>query len=338
VPETCRLFDIDQRAGTDTLMISESADFKESVQRKLAAIMSADVVGYSRLMGLDEAKTLKRLSELRRAVDGLIEQRGGRVAGTAGDSVLAEFPSVVEAAACALEVQQASTAMNASYPDGNKMLLRIGLNVGDVIVQDDTIFGDGVNVAARLQGMAQPGGICISQLARDHLLDKATYAFEDLGFLSLKNIIRPVQAFTLRSGSNDRERDEPPQSPRVAEAGPTEIAFWESIQRSTSLAEYEAYLKQYPQGLFSAIARTRLTDLQTATDLFSEEALKVELLFWESVKDSANADLFQAYLERFPEGQFADLAKVAREECLSAQPVPTLDDSRRIAKLVWSLP
>lgn len=81
-----------------------------------------------------------------------------------------------------------------------------------------------------------------------------------------------------------------------------------------------------------------MTDLQTATDLFSEEALKVELLFWESVKDSANADLFQAYLERFPEGQFADLAKVAREECLSAQPVPTLDDSRRIAKLVWSLP
>jgi len=318
-------------------MASGSVESGESVQRKLAAIMSADVVGYSRLMGLDEAETLKRLSELRRAVDGLIEQRGGRIAGTAGDSVLAEFPSVVEAAACAVEVQQACTALNASYSNDKKMLLRIGLNVGDVIVQDDTVFGDGVNVAARLQGMARPGGICISQLARDHLADKATYAFEDLGFLSLKNIIRPVQAFTLRSDPSNRASDLS-RSPRpVAEAGPTEIAFWESIQKSTSPAEYEAYLKQYPDGLFSAIARTRLTELQNAADLPSEEALKVELLFWESVKDSSNADLFQVYLDRFPDGQFADLAKLAREQCLSAQPVPTLEDSRRIAKLVWSL-
>jgi class 3 adenylate cyclase len=187
--------------------MSEFFGSDEAVQRKLAAIMSADVVGYSRLMGLDEARTLRRLSELRHAVDGVIEQRGGRIAGTAGDSVLAEFPSVVEAAACAVEVQQASVAVNAPYTDDKKMLLRIGLNVGDVIVQDETIFGDGVNVAARLQGMAQPGGICISQVARDHLLDKATYAFEDLGLVSLKNIIRPVQAFTLRSELSNSAND-----------------------------------------------------------------------------------------------------------------------------------
>jgi adenylate cyclase len=318
-------------------MFSEIAEAEETVQRKLAAIMSADVVGYSRLMGLDEAETLKRLSELRRAVDGLIEQRGGRIAGTAGDSVLAEFPSVVEAAACAVEVQQACTAVNASYPDDKKMLLRIGLNVGDVIVQDDTIFGDGVNVVARLQALARPGGICISQLARDHLLDKATYAFEDLGLLSLKNIIRPVQAFTLRSDPSNTDSDMRRLPKAVNEAGPTEIAFWESIQKSTSPAEYEAYLKQYPDGLFSAIATTRLLELQEAADLPSEEALKVELLFWESVKDGANVELFQAYLDKFPDGQFAELAKVAIEEILAAQPVPSLDDSRRIAKLVWQL-
>jgi adenylate cyclase len=318
-------------------MFSELEEPSETVQRKLAAIMSADVVGYSRLMGLDEAETLKRLSELRRAVEGLIEQRGGRIAGTAGDSVLAEFPSVVEAAACAVEVQQACTAVNASYVNDRKMLLRIGLNVGDVIVQDDTIFGDGVNVAARLQGMAPPGGICISQLARDHLLDKGAYEFEDLGFLSLKNIIRPVQAFTLRSDASNRVSESSRPRP-VPEAGPTEIAFWESIQRSTNAAEYEAYLKQYPDGLFHAIAATRLAELQKTADLPSEEALKVELLFWESVKDSFNLELFQAYLDKFPEGQFADLAKVAIEEILAAQPVPSLDDSRRIAKLVTQLP
>jgi adenylate cyclase len=309
----------------------------EPVQRKLAAIMSADVVGYSRLMGMDEAETLSRLSELRRVVDGLIEQRGGRIAGTAGDSVLAEFPSVVESAACAVEVQQASHALNAPYPDDRKMLLRIGLNVGDVIVQDDTIFGDGVNVAARLQAMAQPAGICISRLARDHLLDKASYAFEDLGVLSLKNIIRPVQAFVLRSEANSAASDADRSPPAVKEAGPTEIAFWESIQRSTSASEYEAYLAQYPDGRFSAIARMRLADFAAIRDLSAEEALKVDLLFWESVKDSSNPDLYQAYLQKFPDGQFVSLAKASWEQCLSAEPVPALAESRRIARLVGQL-
>ena len=130
--------------------MNDDADTNEPVERKLAAIMSADVAGYSRLMGLDEAETLRRLSDLRKVVDTLIEQRGGRIAGTGGDSVLAEFPSVVEAAACAVEIQQANESLNATYKEDKKMLLRVGLNVGDVIVQDDTIFGDGVNVAARL--------------------------------------------------------------------------------------------------------------------------------------------------------------------------------------------
>ena len=194
--------------------MNDEGDIDEPVQRKLAAIMSADVVGYSRLMGLDEAETLRRLSDLRKVVDTLIEQRGGRIAGTGGDSVLAEFPSVVEAAACAVEIQQANGALNATHSEDRKMLLRVGLNVGDVIVQDDTIFGDGVNVAARLEAMAPAGGICISQLARDHLQDKATYTFEDLGALSLKNIARPVQAFALIHDA-DSTQNEPAGSEKI---------------------------------------------------------------------------------------------------------------------------
>jgi adenylate cyclase len=288
--------------------MNDDGDIDDPVQRKLAAIMSADVVGYSRLMGLDEAETLRRLSDLRKVVDTLIEQRGGRIAGTGGDSVLAEFPSVVEAAACAVEIQQANGALNATHSEDTRMLLRVGLNVGDVIVQDDTIFGDGVNVAARLEAMAPAGGICISQLARDHLQDKATYTFEDLGALSLKNIARPVQAFALIHDA-DSTQNEPAGSERnLDDASPTEIAFWESIQESTGREEYASYLEQYPTGSFSAVAKARLADLEIAPELSAEEALKVELLFWESVKDSSDPAPFQAYLDKYPEGQFADLA------------------------------
>jgi adenylate cyclase len=286
--------------------MNDDADTDEPVERKLAAILSADVAGYSRLMGLDEAETLRRLSDLRKVVDTLIEQRGGRIAGRGGDSVLAEFPSVVEAAACAVEIQQANESLNATYKEDRKMLLRVGLNVGDVIVQDDTIFGDGVNVAARLQAMAPTGGICISLLARDHLQDKATYTFEDLGALSLKNIARPVQAFTLIH--DPAGQNETTQSKHLDEATPTEISFWESIQESTGSEEYEAYLKQYPEGRFSAVAKARLTDRETTPELPAEEALKVELLFWESVKDSSDPEPFQAYLDKYPQGQFVDLA------------------------------
>ena len=228
-------------------------DRGRDIERKLAAIMSADVVGYSRLMELDEAETLRRLSELRTTIDKLIEQRGGRVASAAGDSLLADFPSVIEAAACTIEVQQAADALNESYGSDQKMLLRIGLNVGDVIEQDDTIFGDGVNVAARLQALAPVGGICISQLARDHLENKESYQFEELGFLSLKNIARPVQAFNLVLRDRAAQSLSQGQSGNVTSA---EIAFWEGISESANGEEYLAYLEKYPNGHFSVVARS----------------------------------------------------------------------------------
>jgi adenylate cyclase len=279
----------------------------QDIERKLAAIMSADVVGYSRLMELDEAETLRRLSELRTAIDKLIEQRGGRVAGAAGDSLLAEFPSVIEAAACTIEVQQATGALNESYVSDQKMLLRIGLNVGDVIEQNNTIFGDGVNVAVRLQALAPVGGICISHLARDHLEDKESYQFEELGFLSLKNITRPIQAFNLFPRDRAAQSLSQGQSGSVTSA---EIAFWEAISESSESEEYFAYLEKYPNGHFSAVARSRLARLDEPSPSIEDE-LKIELAFWESVRESSDPMFIQAYIEKFPKGQFVELARLA---------------------------
>jgi adenylate cyclase len=134
-----------------------------SRKRKLAAILHADVVGFSRLMGEDEAGTHQALSKLRRAVDPLITTHGGRIVGTAGDSLLADFPSVVDALNCAVEMQRTSRAINDLISLERRLELRIGVNLGDVIVDGDDIFGDGVNIAARLEALAQPGTVCVSQ-------------------------------------------------------------------------------------------------------------------------------------------------------------------------------
>jgi class 3 adenylate cyclase len=138
-----------------------------SRKRKLAAIMHADVVGFSRLMGEDEAGTHQALSKLRRAVDPLITAHGGRIVGTAGDSLLADFSSVVDALGCAVEMQRAVRTINDPVPPERRLELRIGVNLGDVIVDGDDIFGDGVNIAARLEALAQPGTVCISQTVYD---------------------------------------------------------------------------------------------------------------------------------------------------------------------------
>src|SRR5215510_12477896 len=143
--------------------------------RKLAAILHADVAGFSRLMGLDEAGTHRVLGDLRRAVDPLIASHGGRIVGTAGDSLLADFSSVVDALNCAVEIQLAARAINDPTPPDRRLELRIGVNLGDVIVAGGDIFGDGVNIAARLEGLAAPGGICVSGTVRDHIGDRIPY-------------------------------------------------------------------------------------------------------------------------------------------------------------------
>jgi len=167
--------------------------------RRLAAILAADVAGYSRLMGEDEEGTHARLqAHLRELVDPKIAEHRGRIVKNTGDGLLAEFPSVVDAVRCAAEVQRGVLDREPGLPDERRIRFRIGINLGDVIVEGDDIFGDGVNVAARLEALAEPGGICISRMVRDQVRDKLPYALEDLGEQSVKNIARPVRVYSLR--------------------------------------------------------------------------------------------------------------------------------------------
>ena len=167
--------------------------------RRLAAIFAADVAGYSRLMGADEEGTHERLkAHLRELVHPKIEEHSGRIVKNTGDGFLAEFPSVVAAVRSAAEVQRAMTDRNAETPEDKRITFRVGINLGDVIAELDDIYGDGVNVAARLEALAEPGGICVSRVVRDQIRDKLPYPFEDLGEQSVKNIARSVRVFALR--------------------------------------------------------------------------------------------------------------------------------------------
>src|SRR5271155_3948903 len=161
----------------------------ERVERRLAAILAADIAGYSRLMGQDEAGTLARLKALRRElIDPKIAEHKGRIVKTTGDGILIVFPSVVEAVACAVAVQRGMPEHNAQIPEDKRIIFRVGIHQGDIIVEDDDIFGDGVNVAARLEGLAEPGGICVSARVQEDSAGRIDCAFRDLGDQQLKNI------------------------------------------------------------------------------------------------------------------------------------------------------
>ena len=162
-----------------------------TVERKLAAIFAADVEGYSRLMGQDEVGTLRTLTAYREIIDRLIASHRGRIFNTAGDSLVADFASAVDAVQCAVAVQDAMAKENAERPAGEQMRFRIGIHVGDVMVQGGNLLGDAVNIAARLEALAKAGGICISRVVRDQIRDKLPYRFEDIGEQSVKNITRP---------------------------------------------------------------------------------------------------------------------------------------------------
>ncbi len=167
------------------------------MERKLTAILCADVYGYSRLMGENEEATLRTLSSYREVIDSLIKQHRGRFVNSAGDSVLAEFASVVNAVQCAVEIQTTLKAENANTPPERRMEFRIGVNLGDVMVDGEQIYGDGVNVAARLESLADPGGICVSGTVCEHLGNRLALSYEDLGEQSVKNIAKPVRVFRV---------------------------------------------------------------------------------------------------------------------------------------------
>ncbi len=188
---------------------------KHGTKRRLAAILSADVAGYSRLMGKDEVGTHHTLNARRRVTDRLIAEHDGRIVNTAGDSILAEFPSAVEAVICAVEIQRLLTEQNAGLPEDRRMRFRIGINVGDVIVDGTNVFGDGVNIAARLQAIAEPGGICVSSSVHEQVKNKLDFAFRSLGPQKVKNIAERVRAFSITAASHRQ----PYSSPRKARSG-----------------------------------------------------------------------------------------------------------------------
>ena len=170
---------------------------EKGFKRKLAAILSADVKGYSRLMGEDEEATVRTITVYREVMTTLIQQHNGKVLDSPGDNLLAEFPSVVDAVQSAVAVQKEIKTRNDELPENRRMQFRIGINLGDVIQEEDRIYGDGVNIAARLEGLSKPGGICISKTAFDHIESKLPYGYEFLGDQTVKNIAKPVGAYRV---------------------------------------------------------------------------------------------------------------------------------------------
>jgi adenylate cyclase len=175
---------------------------KQPVERRLAAILAADVAGYSRLMGADEEGTLDHLKAHRRElIDPKIKEHRGRIVKTTGDGMLVEFASVVDAVRSAVEIQRAMVDRNADTPEDKRITFRIGINLGDVIIDGDDIYGDGVNIAARLEALAEAGGICVARVVRDQIRDRLPHPFEDLGEQSVKNIARPVRAYAISAAA-----------------------------------------------------------------------------------------------------------------------------------------
>jgi class 3 adenylate cyclase len=306
------------------------------LERKLVAILAADVEGYSRLMEIDEEGTLATLSAHRSITDELIARHQGRIFSTAGDSVLAEFASVFSAVECSVDIQREIAIANSALDERTRLRFRIGINVGDVMVKDGNVFGDGVNIAARLEGLAEPGGICISRGVRDHIRYKLPHRFEDLGEQAVKNIAQPVRCFRLFPGEG---KPEPPPAqepiqlqtelPRTIAAVPAasappdpaaiELVFWESIKDTLRTADYEAYLEQYPDGAFVALARARLEELSAAVaPVRDPKDREIELAFWDSVREIDNTESLQAYLDKYPEGEFRALAEIRLKKLVGA--------------------
>ncbi len=193
------------------------------MNRKIAAIFAADIAGYSRLVAEDEEETLRRLASYRSVMDDFIARAGGRIFNTAGDAVLAEFPSAVEAVRCAIDIQESLRTRNLAYPTSRQMSFRIGITIGDVVERDGDLLGDGVNIAARLEGIAPVGGICISRTVHEQVANKLSVQFADIGEQQVKNIPTPIHAYKIEMRPDDG-RVEP--LPVAKSAAPPKSTAW----------------------------------------------------------------------------------------------------------------
>lgn len=195
------------------------------MKRKIAAIFAADIAGYSRLVAEDEEETLRRLASYREVVDDFIAKAGGRIFNTAGDAVLAEFPSAVDAVRCAIDIQESLRTRNMAYPPSRQMSFRIGITIGDVVERDGDLLGDGVNIAARLEGLAEVGGICVSRAVHEQVANKLSVQFADIGAQEVKNIPTPVHAYMVAMRRGDGSYATP-QIKKVTKAPPAPNWMW----------------------------------------------------------------------------------------------------------------
>ena len=196
------------------------------MKRKIAAIFAADIAGYSRLVAEDEEETLRRLASYRQVTDDFIARYGGRIFNTAGDAVLAEFPSAVEAVRCAIDIQESLRTRNMAYPASRHMSFRIGITIGDVVERDGDLLGDGVNIAARLEGLAEVGGICISRSVHEQVANKLSVQFADIGAQEVKNIPTPVHAYMVAMRREDGTYSMPQLKKKPASATATPNWMW----------------------------------------------------------------------------------------------------------------
>src|ERR1700733_10374487 len=226
-----------------------------SVQRRLAAILAADVAGYSRLMGADEEGTLARLKAIRRELsDPKIKEHRGRIVKTTGDGLLVEFASVVDAMRCAVDVQREMALRNAAVAAERRIEFRIGINLGDIIIDGKDIFGDGVNVAARLEALAEPGGICVSRVVRDQVRDKLDFAFEDRGEQQVKNIARPVRGVDVRTAmESPPTTPDPPAAPLPLPEKPSIAVL--PFQNMSGDPEQEYFADGMAEDIITALSR-----------------------------------------------------------------------------------
>jgi adenylate cyclase len=281
---------------------------EERARRRLAAILAADVAGYSRLMGLDEAGTARRLRDCLAGVRSVVAEHGGRIVKTTGDGVLIEFPSVVAAAECAVEMQTFMVERNADVPVERRMLYRIGINLGDVLVEGDDILGEGVNVAARIEGIADPGGICLSRSAYDQVKGKIDAQFSDMGEQRLKNIAEPVRVFRIdndkASIASVRPTLQMPEKPSVAvlpftnmSGDPDQEYFSDGITEDiiTELSRFRSLLVIARNSSFSYKGRSpRIQDV--------ERELGVRYVVEGSVRKAGNRLRVTAQLVEAPSG------------------------------------
>ena len=207
------------------------------MKRKIAAIFAADIAGYSRLVAEDEEETLRRLASYRLVTDDFIAKSGGRIFNTAGDAVLAEFPSAVEAVRCAIDIQESLRTRNMAYPPSRQMAFRIGITIGDVVERDGDLLGDGVNIAARLEGLAEVGGICISRAVHEQVANKLSVQFADIGAQEVKNIPTPVHAYMVAMRREDGTYSTPQvKKPVKASDGRTPNWMWPAVVTVVSLS------------------------------------------------------------------------------------------------------